>query len=61
MDDLIVAAARQGFNVYQRPNDGRWVMRREGIYVVVGETPEGLKALTEFFAALRAAGMRLPI
>ncbi|MFD3463806.1 hypothetical protein ACFWVM_29170 [Nocardia fluminea] len=58
MDHVIIAAARQGFVVLQR-KDGRWVLHRQGMYLVLGETPEGMKALAEFLAALRMAGIDL--
>lgn len=59
MDQLIAAAARQGWSVRQTPR-GVWVFRKGLITVTAKRTPETGSEWLALIGALKGAGLNFP-
>lgn len=59
MDQLIAAAVRQHFKVWQT-RTGAWVFSRHGLTITRSGTPETARDWMELINALRGAGLQFP-
>lgn len=59
MDQLIAAAVRQGFKVWQNER-GVWFFRKEPITVTYACTPREAREWVTLIGALRGAGLDFP-
>jgi hypothetical protein len=59
MDQLIAAAVRQGFKVWQNEH-GVWFFRRGPITVTTSHTPHTGREWMRLIGALRGAGLDFP-
>ena len=59
MDQLIAAAVRQGFKVWQTER-GVWYFRRDPITVTSARTPRSGREWVQLIGALRGAGLDFP-
>lgn len=59
MDQLIAAAVRQGFKVWQTKR-GAWVFARGSLSVIEASTPSTAVQWVRLIAALRALGLVFP-
>jgi len=59
MDQVVVAAVRQGFQVWQTRR-GAWVFRRGLVTVTLKATPQSGREWVQALRALRGAGLDFP-